>query len=274
MITLSDALPFQFWLYADQTYNESQFAFADKIPFYQEFQTDDNIKLQLRDTDVSKEYVLLITDVNSNLIVALPFNHIGIYYQLAFQSQALDIPVVDQCAKFFIAENNGTFDITFDYTFQNFENIIYKSDAITFSSSITFNSSWGTKLIGYKSVKNFAGITYPNDDTYFYIRVPCQFFRQRPKSSQDSIASGGNTVINTSIVKGKQQLMKVIYSPDYIHNKLELIFQHAASGTVLIDGIKWTMEEGYELTIPDERSPFQMGKIWLSDSNYLIRNMI
>lgn len=274
MVTISDAQPLQWWPYADQTYNEQQFAFADKIPFYQEFQIDDNIKTQLRDSDLTKEYVLLITDLSLNLILAIPFVHTSNYYQYAFQSQSLDTPVVDQCVRFFIAENDGTFDFTFDYTFQDFHNILYKTDAIQFSTSVRQDASWGSKLIGYKSTKNFAGISYPNDDTYFYLRIPCQFFRQQPKGTQESIPSGANTLVATSIVKGIQQLMKTIYVPDYIHNKLQLIFQHCASGQVLIDGKTWIMEDGYALTPPDEKSPFQMGKIWLSDANYLIRNMI
>jgi len=182
-------------------------------------------------------------------------------YDLNFQIGDFSVAVCDlpQGVKFFIQKDDVD---------------IYKSDTQLFLSSIEDTPSWGSKLIGYKSIKNFAGIKYPGDDTYFYFRTPCQFFRQRPKGSQDSIPSGGNSLLNTSIVKGKQQLMKVIYSPDYIHNKLELIFQHAASGSVLIDGVFWSMEEGYEVSPPDEKSPFQLGKIWLSDSNYLIRNMI
>jgi len=275
MRILSDALPIQFWPYANQTYNEQQYAFADTIPFYQQFGIGDSIKLQLVDTDASKEYLLLITDLDNNLIVPLAFAHVSDYRQLSFTSGALDTPVVDQCVRFYIAEQVGTFDLTFDFTFQDFNNtIIYKSDAINFSSDIPFNSSWGTKVIGYKGIKNFAGIRYPNDDTYFYLRVPCQFFRQRPKMVQESLPLSGNQVIDTFVGKGLQQLMKVIYMPDYMHNKLQLVFQHAASGTVLIDGKVWAFEEGYELSIPDEKSPMQMAKIWLSDSNYSIRNSI
>lgn len=273
MIILSDALPIQFWPYNSQTYNEQQFAFVDKVSFYQQFGITDSVKLQFIDTDASKEYVLLIVDLDNNLIVPVAFNHTSDYRQLSFLSNALDTPIIDQCVRLYIAEQVDSFDITFDYTFKDFT-ILYKSDPINFSSDIVFNSSWGTKLIGYKSTKNFAGIRYPNDDTYFYFRIPCQFFRQRPKISQESLALSGNQIINTSITKGLQQLMKTIYMPDYQHNKLQLILQHAAAGTVLIDGKVWAFEEGYELTIPDEKSPMQMAKVWLSDSNYSIRNQI
>lgn len=274
MRTLSDALPVQFWPIADLTYNESQFGFTDKIPFYQQFQSDDPIKLQLVDDDITTAYTLLIYDVDGNLIDSVPFVRTGIYHQLTFTAATLTTPIADACVQLFIGEMAGPFDDTFDDTFHPLEDSVYKSDFIQFLSQIPLNQSWGSKLIGYKSAKNFAGIKYPNDDSYFYLRVPCQFFRQRPKTSQETISLSGAQVINTSITKGLQQLMKVIYSPDYIHNKLQLIFQHAASGVVLIDGKNWTIEEAYELQPPDERSPFQLAKIWLSDKNYFIRNMI
>lgn len=278
MVTISDAQPLQWWPYVAQTYNEQQFAFADKIPFYQEFQIDDNIKIQFRDSDLTKEYVLVMVDNNGIIINIVDLVHTSNYYQLNFQSQTLPNPVIDSCVRFYIVVNDGsfTFDLSFDYTFTEIDTaiILYKTDFINFSSSVRFDASWGSKLIGYKSTKNFAGISYPNDDTYFYLRIPCQFFRQQPKGTQESIPSGANTLVATSIVKGIQQLMKTIYVPDYIHNKLQLIFQHCASGQVLIDGKTWIMEDGYALSVPDEKSPLQMGKIWLSDANYLIRNMV
>lgn len=274
MLTLSNALPVQFWPYGDYTFNELPLQFADNAPFYQEWQIDDIIKLQGTDTDASKEYALLITDINQNLLQVIAFTHTGTYRQLSFSAATIDNPFADTCVYLYIAEQGGTFDITFDYTFQDFTNIIYQSDLQRFSTAVVQSPSWGSKLIQYSSTKNFASIQYPNDSSPFFFRVPCRFLRQRFKTQQNSIQLSDSTTINTSTEITLQKLLTTIYVPDYLNYKLQLILQHAVRGSVSIDGDEFIMDENYELTNPDPKTPMQMGQVWLTYKNKTTRNII
>lgn len=150
---------------------------------------------------------------------------------------------------------------------------VAKSDKHQFFASVPLNQSYGTKVAEYLSSKNYAGINYPNDGNPFTLRIPCRFFQRRPKIVQDALELTGSTVI-TGSTKGRQQLMETVYLPDYMHEKIQLILEHAVSGNVTIDGKVWILEESYDLTSPDPKSPMQMAKIWLTDKLYLIRNII
>lgn len=65
-MTVSDALPIQFWPLGDQTFNEKVVGFVDKICHFQEFSCIDPIKLQVSDInlDIVNDYTLKIVDQN------------------------------------------------------------------------------------------------------------------------------------------------------------------------------------------------------------------
>lgn len=280
MVIISDALPIQFWPIAAQSYNEQTLGFVDKRCFFQEFACSDLIKLQLKDTDAANTYALKVVDSDGNLIDYLPFIKTAItgfnVFNLTFSQD--DVAICDQFVKFYITQNNGTLDDettdseTLDVWGEGDD--LYKSDFIKFNSSIAYSPGWATKLISYKSSKNFAGINYPNDSNYFNLRVACRFFQQRGPTEQNALVLSNSKVINTSVSMRMQQLMTTILMPDYLHNKLQLIFAHASRGSVLIDGVEWTIEESYDRSLPDNKSPFQSANIWLTRKNYYVQNII
>ena len=178
---------------------------------------------------------------------------------LSFSAISLPTSICDAFVRFIIQQNGVD---------------VLKSDYIKFNSSISFNQGHGSFLIAYKSAKNFAGISYPNDGSYFYLRIPARFFQQRNNSKQSSLELSNSKVINTSVILKLQQLMVTTLLPDYMHNKLQLALSHGVRGSLLIDGLEWTLEENYERNSPDAKSPFQFGKVWLTRKNHLVRNII
>jgi hypothetical protein len=63
--------------------------------------------------------------------------------------------------------------------------------------------------------------------------------------------------------------------PDYMHTKILLALQHAISGSLLINGVEWTIEEEYELIESQSQYyPFQAASIWLTRKNYYLTNTI
>lgn len=285
-VILSDALPIQFWPIGDDTFNESVYGFVDHRCFFQEFSGGDVIKLQLGQLTNSEAsdntYVLALVDQNNKELARIGstdnvysgVNCVDFEFQMDTINDYYGNPIRDKYVRFYILENPDTFDTTFDLTFHG-ESAIYKSDLIKFSTVITENQSWGTKVLNYKSTRNFAGIYYPVlDNLYYSLRIPCRFFHQRNQSEQNSIPLSNSKVINTSTYRKRQQSLETWYLPDYMLNKIELILDHAVTGDLLIDSVRWTVDEAFERSSPDPRFAYQRGSIWLSQQNYTVRNVI
>lgn len=281
-VIISDALPIQFWPIGADTFNESMFGFVDKRCFYQEFASGDTIKLQVADTVLSNNYYLTIHDKDGKFISYLTFTKTTAsgynVFDLEFNFSSLFIN--DSYVRVYIVQNlSGTLDdLTFDSatldTTDFITNRVYKSDLIKISSAIPLNQSWGTKVLNYKSARNFAGIYYPNNSNFFSLRIPCRFFHERNASEQNSINLSNSKVINTSTFQKRQQYLETWYMPDYLLNKIELILAHAVTGQLQIDSVNWTIDETFERANADARFAFQRGNVWLSRQNYTVRNVI
>lgn len=73
---ISDALPIQFWLNGQESYNQSieHEEFVDEVCFHQEIKCTEEQHVQFREIfDDSAEYELLFEDVDGNEISSLPF---------------------------------------------------------------------------------------------------------------------------------------------------------------------------------------------------------
>src|SRR5579864_3495595 len=117
MITVSTALPFHFWPIGSNTFNESRFGFVFSRPYFHEWLSTDNIKLQLTDTD-NKRYGLEIVDLMDNKILTLDYTKTAIaglnVYDLEFQFATLAEPIIDQRVRCYIVQRGsldpGTLD--------------------------------------------------------------------------------------------------------------------------------------------------------------------
>ncbi len=72
-MTISDSLPFQFWVNGQQTYNEKQICGVYKACFCQPWLCDNEVVLQFTDTVQGQELNLSIRDENDSELYNLPF---------------------------------------------------------------------------------------------------------------------------------------------------------------------------------------------------------
>lgn len=130
-----------------------------------------------------------------------------------------------------------------------------------------------TELL-YRSVKPFSQMYYDANSPYFRIVIPGVFFHERNTTQQKSIELSNSKIINTGSELKKQKLLTIDDAPDYFHNKILLILQHAVSGSVVINGVEWTIEENYDKPEPDETYsyPLKPASVYLTRKGYVIRN--
>lgn len=147
---------------------------------------------------------------------------------------------------------------------------LYKSEIIKPSTDTDCSVE-----INYKTYKYFEGIVPVSGETYFTIFIPGRFFHERNKVEQKSIDLSNSRVINTASGLKKQKLLEIYDVPYYMHTKLQLILQYAISGSLLINGVEWTIEEDYAFQ-GDRPStyPQQAAQVYLTRRNFLVHNVI
>jgi len=79
-MTISNAIPVQFWVNGVETYNEKQICGVEPVCFCQPFNSTDEIRLQFLDS-TGKNYSINILDVNDNILEVLFFDETltGVY---------------------------------------------------------------------------------------------------------------------------------------------------------------------------------------------------
>jgi hypothetical protein len=68
-----------------------------------------------------------------------------------------------------------------------------------------------------------------------------------------------------------QKHLEVGPMPYYMHNKLLLILMH---DFVTINGVQYVKEESYELLDSTRRNPMRQAKVWLTQKDYIVRNIL
>lgn len=160
---------------------------------------------------------------------------------------------------------------------------IYKTDAPEaeewYSDEVEFVSEWlnspssGRINIKYKSTQNFAELIYSEDSEYFSIDLEGRFRKEKKVTTQ-------KTLELTDIVLNTASSLKVLRKltaddlPDYMHTKVNLILAHASSGSVVINGKEWSVEEGYEEGTRPETYPLTPAEIFLTEKDAYYHNVI
>jgi hypothetical protein len=129
-----------------------------------------------------------------------------------------------------------------------------------------------TKLITYSNSKDFDGVEYDTSPGLeFYLRVPAVFFLERyPQEQENAELSTADYVRLRNEIKA-QKLFDVGYVPYYLHRKLQLVFAH---DIIEIDGKNWLRQEEYEINEGNKRYPLKPATTWLTDKNYIKRNIL
>lgn len=90
-MTISDAIPIQFWVNGVETYNQKEVCGITPVCFCQPFNCDDEIRIQFQDSDFVSYYLVIYDSVN-NEITRLLFSEIqSDIFQLSFVPNELSI---------------------------------------------------------------------------------------------------------------------------------------------------------------------------------------
>lgn len=265
----SGALPVEFWEPSCGTYNElgsdtasSEFgrhSIANYSPgtfykcFCQPFNCTDDIVIQLT---ISYPVKLRVMDDSANALEVISFtNVIGNVRQVTFNPNDYDIcdqPIHLQILR---ASDNA---------------IIYRSDCL----DVKANHRESVLIQYYNSPgRNFAGINYadvsPNPE--FSIRLTGSFFHQRFPQEQEVEELSNSRSLQLSTEIKKQKLLEIGPMPYYMHEKIILALQH---DFVTINGVQYVKQDAYEITEGSRRSSLKQAKVWLTQKDYILRNIL
>jgi hypothetical protein len=147
------------------------------------------------------------------------------------------------------------------------EELVAKSDCLHIAQE-----QEDTILLTYSNHRNFAGLVYDSvsPENEFYIRIPAIFFHQRFPEEDETMELSTSLVTLNGTVR-KQRLLDVDYVPYYFHEKLKLILKHQI---LEIFNRQWVKQEGYEIIEGDRRWPVKKAKCWISEKDFVHRNIL
>lgn len=250
MVT-SDALPIQFWPSDRSTYNETVPEGVFRKCFCLPWKSNQPIVTQVDFGFIDALFINLY-DSDGVLIDSIPMtNTVGTVYTNAFYPSVYSLYDDQIQLKIFRGANE-----------------IFKSDCVH------CKAEWDeTVLITYSNSRNFASLNYSNvsPDPDFYIRIPAVFFEERfPEEDEGLELSNGQSIQLNAKVKA-QRLLSTGAMPFYMHRKMKLILKHQF---IEIDGQPWVKEEAYEIQESNKRWPLRRALCWLTEQDYIIRNVL
>lgn len=248
---ISDAQPVQFWLYRLDTFNELEVDGIFSRCFCQPFEAEDEITIQFKDT----------TGYVRKLVV---YNSSGTLYTTSFTETASGLYQLSFTpASIGITDDEIQFNIT-----DGVLTTLAKSDCISIKEVQD-----ETVLINYHNNRIFASLSSAvgTPDPEFNLRIPAVFFKQRfPKTTEVMKLSNSRSLqLNAEI--GKQKLLQVKHMPYHMHLKTQLAL---AFQNVTINNLEYTAEESYEIEEGNIRSSRKQASIWLTEKEYILRNIL
>ncbi len=148
------------------------------------------------------------------------------------------------------------------------EEIVAESDCIKIAS--TYNE---TILITYSNHRNFADLENldVSPDPEYQIRIPAVFFEERFPEEQEIIELSNSTSVQAFAQIKAQKLLRIGQMPFYMHRKLKLILAHQF---VSVDGTDYVKQEPYDIIEGNKRYPLRQATCWLTEKNYIKRNIL
>jgi hypothetical protein len=264
LMVLSDAQPIQFWPVACNTFNEHAAPGVHHRCFCQPFECDDEITIQFTDVidtspPVADDYILIIKDEDGGHILETPFSSAEVgdnyVYNLSITPSEVGSPdICDRVVQFVIRNDTTGLEMA-------------KSDCINIASTHD-----NTILVNYYNHRNFAGLVYEDisPDITFNLRVPAIFYHQRFPEEDETIELSSSIVHLNGDIK-RQRMLDVDYVPYYFHEKLKFVLKHQF---VSIYGKEWVKQEPYEIADGDRRWPIKKAKCWISEKEFVHRNVL
>lgn len=262
-MVFSDAQPVQFWLVECNTYNLQESEGVHHKCFCQPWQCDDEIKIQFtEDSDESPaipdDFILSIRDEGANELFSLPFDvedtGTKFVYSVSLIPSDFSPDLCDQKVQFVVRNETSLIDVA-------------RSDCQDIQTTQS-----ETVLINYRNHRNVFGLIYSDisPEMDFNLRIPAIFFHQRFPKEEEVFQLSTSMVSANSVVR-KQRLLDVDYVPYYFHEKINLVLQHQF---VSIYNREWVSQEGYEIIEGSRLWPVKKGKIYLSEKDFVMRNVL
>lgn len=158
-MTISDALPVQFWLNGCSTYNETVSDGVFIKCFCQKFECDDTLNFQFTD-NAGDSFTLEVIDSNDSVLTSIPFDKYQNVYSLSFTPISIGC---DQAIKFQISRVQVVAELMEDPEFEvggsetlNFDNSDFSSGSLTPWQQIPF-SAFGPVSAALWTYQNDAG---------------------------------------------------------------------------------------------------------------------
>lgn len=182
-------------------------------------------------------------------------------------------------SKQFIPSDNGMCDKKvqfkiFDGNDPESDNELFHSDSIDFVSVWANGPNSGRVVVQFKSIQNYAGLHYTSGSPYFNLEIDGRFRKERQNSTVKEVETTEN-IINTAAVLRTQKKLEINDQTSYMHRKVLMALSHAASGSVLIGGVEYSIGEAYTESEDAPNSyPLSPAEIWLTEKNSLLHNVI
>ena len=260
-MTFSDAQPVQFWPIDCSTYNQHEADGVHHKCFCQPWQCDDEIKIQFTESsdsspDIPEDFELSIRDEAGSELLSLPFDVVDIgtrfVYSLSLIPEELSPEICNEIIQFVVLGQGIP---------------LYQSDCQNIKTEQP-----NTILVNYANHRNVFGLIYDtvSPEVDFNLRIPAIFFHQRFPKEEEVMQLSTSLVSQNSVVR-RQRLLDIDYVPYYFHEKINLVLQHQ---NVTIFSREWVTQEAYEIPEGDRRWPVKKGKIYLTEKDFVMRNVL
>lgn len=247
-MNISDLSPIQFWPSGEETFNQQFVDGISRACFNLPFNCTDLITIPL--TNPSGGETIKAFDSDGNELGTEKTFVAGVY---TFRPSNDWPQLCGVQAQFKIYSSSDV--------------LLYLSDAISFKTDHN-----NTTLITYSNSNYLLGINYTTSPPpEFIIRIPAIFFEERFPDESEQIDQSNSRIVRLVNQVKSQRMLDIGFMPFYMHKKLQLILTH---DTVEIDGTEWVKNEAYELGDGNKRYPLKRAKVWLTDKNFIVRNVL
>lgn len=130
-----------------------------------------------------------------------------------------------------------------------------------------------TVLLTYTNGRNYAGLKYGHlsPEVYFQLRLPAIFYQDRTVDTSKTTDLSSGEIIDTSSEIKFDKLLELGHIPNHLHRTIVIALSHTYKD---IDGLAVTKTNGYEKAEGRKTFSSKTAKIWLTERDTVIRNVI
>lgn len=128
-------------------------------------------------------------------------------------------------------------------------------------------------LITYRNNRVFASLNtnIGTPDPEFYLRIPAIFYEENHPEESEVLDLTDNSMVQLNATVKFKKLLLVKMMPQYMHLKTKLVLKMQ---NVEIDDEQWISADPYEMGPLAKRHSQRKASCWLTQENYLVRNVL